>query len=84
MRTGAYIAVPCIHHVSMLHIGHIGLEGPGCLCKLPKHLMVHAQPWNPEVPALGVARHFAKVLGNENLAVWLQIFDIGTLIRSQC
>ena len=43
-----------------------GLEDPGRLCKLPEHLMAHAQPWNPEVPALGVARHFARVLGDVN------------------
>lgn len=28
--------------------------------------MVPAQPWNPEVPALGVARYFAKALGDGN------------------
>lgn len=28
--------------------------------------MVHTWPWNPEVPVLGVARHFAKALDDGN------------------
>ena len=28
--------------------------------------MAHARHWNPEVPVLGVARHFAKALGDGN------------------
>ena len=35
-------------------------------CDLPEHLMTPAWPWNLEVPVLGVARHFAKVLDNGN------------------
>ena len=40
------------------------LEGPGRLYKLPERLMAHAWRWNLEVPALGVARHFIKALGD--------------------
>lgn len=29
-------------------------------------MMAYARPWNPEVPAFGVARHFAKVLSDRN------------------
>lgn len=64
MHTGAYVAAPYIDHVTILHIGHIGLEGPGWLCELTEHLMV--QPWSLKEPALGVTRHFAKVLVDRN------------------
>ncbi|CAO2612534.1 hypothetical protein LEMLEM_LOCUS15649 [Lemmus lemmus] len=43
-----------------------GLEGRGWLCKLPERLMAYGRPWNPEVPAFGVARLFANVLGKGN------------------
>lgn len=61
MHIGAYV-----DHVTALHIGHIGLEGPGWLCKLLEYLMAHPWPWNPEVTALGVLRQFAKALGDGN------------------
>ena len=70
MCTGAYKAASCIDHMTVPHISQVGLEGPGSLCKLAEHLMAHVWSWNPEVPALGVARHFAKVLedGNDNIS----------------
>ena len=69
MCTGAYVAVSCIDRMTVPHISHVGLEGPGYLCKLAEHLMAHVWPCNPEVTALGVARHFAKMLddGNYNI-----------------
>lgn len=60
------MATAGIDHVTTLPIDHVGLEGPGWLFKLPECLTAHARPWNPEVPALGVASHFAKALGNAN------------------
>lgn len=59
-------AVSGIDHVTVLHIDHIGLEGHGWLCKLPGTLESTCATWNPQVPALGVARHLVKVLGDEN------------------
>lgn len=49
-------------HVTTLRLDHVGFEGPGWLCKLSEHFMVLAQQRNLEVPALGVGRHFARVL----------------------
>lgn len=54
MSIGVYIAVPCIDYLTMLHVDHVGHEGPECLCKLSESLMAHVRPWNPEVPALKV------------------------------
>lgn len=31
---------------------------------MPECLLAYAQPWNTEMPTLGVARHFARVLGD--------------------
>lgn len=50
MRTGAYVAAPCIGDMTMLHIGHIGPEDPGQLCSFSERLLVHAWRWNPKVP----------------------------------
>lgn len=63
MRTGAYVSVSCIDHIR--------LEDPGWLCKLPGCLMVHAWPWDPALPVLGMPGHFARALailgdGNDN------------------
>lgn len=49
----AYIAAVQVDHLTMRHVASLGLEGPGWLCKLPKRLIVHVRPWNPEVPAPG-------------------------------
>lgn len=54
MSTGVYIAVLCVDYLTMLHVDHVGLEGPGCLCKLPERLMAYVRLWNPEAPALKV------------------------------
>lgn len=53
----------------ILRVDHVGLEGPGWLCKLPEILCFrHMRGPGPEVPALGVAKYFAKALsdGNDN------------------
>lgn len=64
MSTGTYAAVSCIDHMTMLHVGHIGIEGPGWLYKMPENLMSHVWPWNMQVPDPGMVRHFVKVLGD--------------------
>lgn len=58
MCTRAYITVSCVGDMTMFHVGHIGLEDPVWLCKLPECFLVHAQPWNLEVPV--------RVLGGGN------------------
>lgn len=69
MHTRAYLAVAasCVEHMTILLTLYLRLEGPELLCKLPECLMAHVWPWNPEVSAFGVARHFAKALGDRNL-----------------
>lgn len=62
--SGTYVAVSCIHHMTILHVHHVRLEGPGLLCKMPENLMSHVWPWNLQVLELGVVRHFVKVLGD--------------------
>lgn len=52
--------------MTTLHIGHVGLEGPGLVCKLPAWLMMHVWPQNPEVTALGVDKHSVKMLDDRN------------------
>lgn len=64
--SGTYVAVPCINHMTMLHVHHVRLEGPGWLCKMSENLMSHVWPWNLQVPELGVVRHFVRVLGDGN------------------
>ena len=70
MHIGAYVAVPCVDYMTSLHAGHVGLEGPGWLCKLPERLMAHGQLWDTELLVLGVTRHFAKALGDGNVNRW--------------
>lgn len=60
-------AASCVGHVTMQHVHPVGLEGLGWLCKLSEHLMARVWPSNPEVPAFGLIRHFAKALDDGNL-----------------
>lgn len=66
MCIGTYIAAPPVNHMTTLYVDHVGLEVSWWLRKSPERLMAHVWLWNLEVPELGVARHFAKALGDEN------------------
>lgn len=74
MPTGAYTCAQglkelcCVGDVTMLYVGDVGLEEPGWLCKLPKHLLAHVRPWNPEVPvkALGDGNHNIRKMEDRN------------------
>lgn len=52
MHTGAYVAVPCVGDVNMLHVADVGPEDPGRLCNFPERLLARAWSWNAEVPAI--------------------------------
>ena len=58
MCTSAYTPASCVGDMTMMHVGHIGPEDPGCLCEVPECLLIQERPWNPEVPA--------RVLGDGN------------------
>ena len=54
MHRGAFVAAVSVDHVTPLCADHVGLEGPGWLCKLPECLMAHAQLRDLEAGWLGI------------------------------